>query len=349
MDEDQAGREIMRETRITKARRIRAEARDQVRLAKQAEETKKSEMKNERHRKIEARLAAKQVREAEKAEDKRIKEERKLGKDMKAKAREQAREEWVAAIKEKRRIIELEERVYRNITGKMLNRLKANGKTKRGDGSDGSESDTEEDSTDENLTDAEAEENDEDDDGENMPDVTSDREEDQFPDESDDEASRTKKGSSRPEAQVSTAHDFGFKLPTEISKTTFKKAKVTQQTLESPRSIMTYDELKTLLFQRGLPRPSPAETQPKLVARLAAADAVLTVEGLDDLVRKHAKPKRERKEKKALRLAGYDAEKSIAGQAGVTADDLEFKKGYEGYVGKFSYLIGDEPEESEFA
>lgn len=349
MDLDQAGREIMRKTRIAEAKRVRAEERLRVRQAKEAEKNKKTTREHEKKVRFEAKVVAREAREAEKAETQRLKEERAAGKAKQAAAREQARKDWVAAIAEKRRIVELEERAYRNISGKMLNRFRANGKTKRGDGSV-SESDTEEDSIDENLTDAEAEENNGDEDGDsddrNMVDLTSDRHRDQFPDGSDGEGSRADGASSRTKAHVSTPNDFGFQLPSNTpDKATFKKAKITQQTLENPRSIMTYDELKTLIFQRSLNRPSPGETQPRLVARLATADAMLTVEGLDDLVRKHAKPKRERKELKTARLAGYDAEKSAAGQAGVKATDLKFKKGYEGYVGKFSYLIDNEPSE----
>ena len=120
------------------------------------------------------------------------------------------------------------------------------------------------------------------------------------------------------------------------------KARVTAETLLNPRSIMTDSELGALLHERGLPRRGNDESHPQVVARLAAADKELTCKEIDELLRPLFVCVKGTLGDKVVRLQEADAKGSAAGDDGVTAADLEFKKGYEGYAGEFAGLIGDE-------
>ena len=110
-------------------------------------------------------------------------------------------------------------------------------------------------------------------------------------------------------------------------------------------SEMAADELEALLFNRQMPRRGANETHPQLVARLAAADATLATQELDDLLRKFWDKGKGSKVAKVRRLQNHEANASAAGLDGVKSTDLEFKKGYEGYVGEYSCWIEDDDEE----
>lgn len=125
-------------------------------------------------------------------------------------------------------------------------------------------------------------------------------------------------------------------------KDTVPEVRVSKQTLLNPRSIMTLEELELLLVQRDLPRRTPEETHPHLVARLAAADKVLEIKEIDALLQAHFVRLKGNHPEKEARLQQADANTSKAGKDGVMATDLEFKKGYEGYSGKAARFIEDD-------
>jgi hypothetical protein len=120
------------------------------------------------------------------------------------------------------------------------------------------------------------------------------------------------------------------------------KPKISKQTLLNPRSVMTDYELELLLAMRGLPRRAAGETHPQLVARLAAADKVLSMPDIDDLLQANFLSRKNNHKVKELRLQKYDAKHSEAGQRGVESTDPEFKKSYEGYGGKGARFIDED-------
>lgn len=289
LDPDQEGRRVLRETRIAEARLRRAETGGEGERKKEALEAKKRADQELKDQKLWAIEEVKREREAERAEDRRLVEERKRAKEEKKAAEKEAAALWVGQIREKRKIRELEERVYRSIMGKSLRRFR-NGALYADNGADlnnkhgGPEADSDE----ENDTDTDK-------DSENEPaGVHSDRDEDRFP---------------------GSGSDGEGTIPKKI------KAKVTKETLANPRSILTEAELEVLLFERGLPRRGGRETHPQMVARLAAADAGLSSDDLSKLLLKFFDKGKGSKVAKALRLQKYEAEASAAGQKGLEGDD----------------------------
>lgn len=327
LDSDQEGRRKMRESRITEAKRLRAKAKEEAKRAKQAEEDAKTDKKRKETLKIHEKREAQQARAAEKAETQRIRAERNAGKVEKQAARKQAQKDWKAGIEAKRRIKELEERVYRSITGKALNRMR------RASGNEGvNKDDTPADSDDESVHDADDEDEELDELAyvvsnreeaqDELADLVSDREEDQFPDgDSDDD-------------DILSNIDVTPAKP-------LPKFKVRIATLENPRSVMTDEEIRVLLHERGLPRLGSDESHPQVVARLAAADNDLSSMAVSSLLKKYFDNKKGNKEAKIRRLQEYDAANSAAGMRGVKSTDLEFKRGYKGYGGRFGGSICD--------
>lgn len=310
-DPDQEGRKQLREARIAEAKRVRADGKDAERRAEEELEARKNAGKEWRARRKQEKLEAAAAREAENAENKRIREERAAGKANRLAAKKAAREAWKAEIEEKRRIKYLEEIIYRKVSGGMaLNRIRLTAATTAHNGSTVAANDN-------NNSDAE--------DGigsDDMLDVLSDREEDQFGSSSDSDEG----DESDVNLQATTGAISG-------------EAKVTALTLENPRSILSDEELKILLCSRGLPARGTAETHPEVVARIAAADNQLTGTQLNDLLQREFIKTRGDFPTRLWRLQHFDAERSEAGLQGVKSTDLAFKQGYGGYVGKFASLI----------
>jgi len=310
-DPDQEGRKQLREARVAEAKRVRADGKDAERRAEEELEARKNAGKEWRARRKQEKLEAAAAREAENAENKRIREERAAGKANRLAAKKAAREAWKAEIEEKRRVRYLEERVYRQVSGGMaLNRIRLTAATTAHNGSMVAANDN-------NNSDSE--------DGvgsDDMPDVLSDREEDQF--------GSSSEGDDGDESDVAM---------TAIAGAISGERTVTALTLENPRSILTDEELKILLCSRGLSARGAGETHPEVVARIAAADNQLSGTELNDLLQREFLKTRGDFSTRLLRLQQYDAERSEAGQQGVKSTDLAFKQDYGGYVGKFASLI----------
>lgn len=311
LDSDQEGRKALRETRIAEARCRRAEEiAESKRGVKNVEaiERRKELQEQKAIAEHEHRIA----REAEREETRRIQEEVKRGNAEKKAAVQEAIALWKISVDEPRRVRELEERVYRSITGKILKRMRG----PRDGGLDGVMLGGYE--SDETGANGDAEDDE-------MADLHGDGDEDRFP-------STTNKGN---------AHTVGTSKPPKNL-----RFKVTKETLLNPRSILTDGELNILLSQRDLPHRGSRESHPQTVARLAAADVMLNGEQLTDLLAKYFDKGKGSKVAKALRLQTHEAQASAAGQRGVKATDLEFKKGYVGYEGAFAHFIEDDAEKN---
>ncbi len=322
LDSDQEGRKAMREARTSDAIARRAEAKLEVQRAKEAAAAKKKEAreaKEEFHRK---RTERKMLKQVEKEENLFMQTEKKQAVDARKAAEKEAAALWKAEIDKILIIREKEEMVYRGLTGKALRRIRRVWSVEDIN-ADVYEEGFEDDGLEDYLLDdgegiyVDDDADDEDEDQDNMSDLVSDSDEDKFADSEE-----------------------------EIAPVRTVVVQVTPTTLANPRSVMTESELEVKLFERGLARRARHETHPHMVARLAAADAALGTEALSTLLSKYFDKGKGSKLVKALRLQELDAEKSAAGEAGVKSTDLEFKKGYEGYKGKFARLIRDEVEEN---
>lgn len=317
LDPDQEGRKQLRESRITRNKRLRAEAKREVQRVKEAEQKARDEKKRLRNNKMVEKAQAKLEREAEKAEMQRIVAEKKAGKLRKMEERKQAREAWRADIDKKRRIRELEERVYRKITGKSLNRLR------RIHGNDDNFRDSIQGLSDDEELDHTGDERDDDEEQirqtkevGDMPDLVSDREEDQFLEGTDDDEYEDI------ESEIEVIQQV-------------KKIQGEYRDTREPTQHHEYAELATLLHARGLPPRGVHESHPELVARLAAMDNLLTSSQVSDLLLPFFDRTKVSKEAKILRLQNHDARNSAAGYSGIKSTDEEFVKGYEGYSGRF--------------
>lgn len=113
---------------------------------------------------------------------------------------------------------------------------------------------------------------------------------------------------------------------------------VTKATLTSPRSIMSLDELDGLLHERRLKR-SPVEDHPEIVARLCGADRLLKSAEINNLLARHFLRMKGNMQMRIAALQQADAKDSDAGKRGWDVDHPEFKKGYEGYKGKYAHLL----------
>ena len=293
LDPDQEGRKKLREARIAKDTRARAEIKEAARRAEEEKDLKAQFAKDEKERKQKEKHEQKAARDADKAEEKRIAEERRTGKVLERKAKAEAAERAKEEALEKKQVAESEDRVYRYYTGKPVKRKHVVLRTY--DGDDISERDADEDYG---------------------SDMSGSEEEDE------DEATI--------DIDDTPACD---NIKEKTSTTIFTPAKVTKKTLLNPRSVMTMGELTALLHTRGLPRRGAGETHPQIVARLAAADNALSVTKLKALLESHFDKRKGNKDLYIERLRVHDAEKSEAAQKGIKSTNLEFKKGYEGYSG----------------
>lgn len=125
------------------------------------------------------------------------------------------------------------------------------------------------------------------------------------------------------------------------------RTKVTIETLTNPRSVMNLDELDVLNKKRGLRRRDEREPHPEVIARIAVADAALGAKEVKDLLKQHFLNKKGSRDVMVRWLQEADAEGSALGKEGITATSPEFKAGYEGYRGKFAYLLEERSTEME--
>ena len=122
-----------------------------------------------------------------------------------------------------------------------------------------------------------------------------------------------------------------------------KAPRVTKDTLLNPRSVMNDHELQVLLSERGLRPRGENESHAQVVARLAAADWKLDNATLNGLLKEHFVGVKGNLGVRIRRLQECDGDyKSALGQAGTKSTALDFKKGYEGYKGKYEDLIDDD-------
>ncbi|KAF2724991.1 hypothetical protein K431DRAFT_116624 [Polychaeton citri CBS 116435] len=120
------------------------------------------------------------------------------------------------------------------------------------------------------------------------------------------------------------------------------KIRVTPESLLNPRSVMTMDELKSILTERKLTPCGLNETHPQLVARMHAHDLNLNTTNLDNVLKSKFVSTAGKKDFKVRKLQEQDARESAAGQAGINAQDRTFKLQYEGYQGHFAYLLDED-------
>lgn len=308
LDPDKEGRRILRDARHADARRARAEAEA---AAIDALEALRQERVHKKAKKMEIKLARKAQIEANKAEqeqDRQLKRQVANNKALAVSKRRQMQLEEKQKRAEWWKTREMENLVYAYYTGKVLQRKHRNA-IKNG---------------------VEEEE------------FLSDDEEEQLDDPYLPEGQQRggKKTAKKP-AIVKVGRPKSGRA-SRTKKDTVPEVRVSKQTLLNPRSIMTLEELELLLVQRDLPRRTPEETHPHLVARLAAADKVLEIKEIDALLQAHFVRLKGNHPEKEARLQQADANTSKAGKDGVMATDLEFKKGYEGYSGKAARFIEDD-------
>jgi len=319
LDPDQEGRKKTSEARIAAAKKARRERVAEQQRAEDEKTTRLEKKKVDDAEKERKRIAETHERAAEKAAEARMKKDRKQAvTDQKAKkqavlAQIKAQEEW---LKTKARV---EREILARLSGKPPPRVRHSRRrrsgrdsTAEGDEDDGDQADGSDNDDDEPAVDFEE-----------------DEEQGQLGDISDYLANTVASPASGPASAVDAPKAAG-------------KAEVTKETLLNPRSILTDSELDVLLFERKLARRSVRETHPEVVARLAAADEAISAPELVDRLRTDFLKTNGNREAKIRRLRESDAGKSAAGAAGVTATDLEFRKGYEGYSGVHSSLLGDE-------
>ena len=318
LDPDQEHRRELRENRIAENKRRRAEQKEAAIWALGAKDRKAAEKRAILKQRDEAREAAKAVKQAERDEDERIKAEQRAGIEKK-RAEQRAIENAIKTYHEnKRNERKNVDAMYLYYTGKKLNGRRDANLIKGAD-----DDDTNYDSnSDANM---EGFDFDDDENESDMPDLT-DAEEDSA-------------------GEFDQAHQFAGRNSGKrhrASRTTPKRAaksnktKVTLETLANPRSIMDDAELAEVLARRRLPRRNRGESHAEVVARLAAADASLETTKIKGLLAVYFDRRKGSREVLIRRLQEYDASSSTAGLEGVTADDPEFKAGYEGYSGKFA-------------
>lgn len=317
--DDTEARHVLREARVAENKRRRAEQRAAVIWTLGEKDRKAAERRALMEEKEKERQAERARKQAERDEDERIKAEQRAGLEEK-RAKQRAISD---AIKEhhqaKRRERKNADAMYTYYTGKKLNGRRDNSLIKTpNDETTYSDSDIEMEGS---LFDDDEQEPD-------MPHIT--------------DAEESSNGESANEIEASeTSRRFASVTNKTKSKHVLrsKKPKVTLETLVNPRSIMNDAELAAILTRRKLRRRTTDETHAEVVARIAAADAEETVPKLRELLAGYFERRKGTHDVLVRRLQEYDAARSILGEQGVTAIDPEFKKGYEGYRGKFAYAI----------
>lgn len=320
LDGDPDARKVFREARVAENKRRREEQKAAVIWALGEKDRKQAQRRailEERERERQAERARKQ---AERDEDERIKAEQRAGLE-KRRAEQRAIEAEIKDYHEsKRNERKNADAMYMYYTGKKLNGRRDNNLIKGAD-DETTYSDPDIDMADSMFDDDEEQEPE-------MPNLTD--AEESSAGESGDEADKLSRS-----ASVSKSKAKG-KLPIRN-----KKTKVTLETLINPRSIMNDAELAEVLARRNLRRRARDETHPEVVARIAAADAEETVPKLKELLGAYFERRKGSREVLIRRLQEYDAAASELGMQTVTAIDPGFKRGYEGYRGKFAYAIED--------
>lgn len=304
-DPDIRGRLDRRDKRIADNKRRRAEARAEATLAAQQ---KMQVAIDEKKRKLDHRksvLNFQAQRKAEKAEDRRIKTEAAAQRETERKARIAARQRLRDEAAEKKAAKEAEERIYRFLTGNSLTRRHRKKSNK-------------------NEADDEKYDGEDDDDME-------DYEFDYLLSEDDDVAAASDAESVVEGATPGTTKRLHF----------YEPAIVTKNTLLNPRCIMTLNELEALLHERKMPRRAANETHPEVVARLHAADNALEGAEVNLLLEKHFIRSNGTVDRRVRALQKADAEESLAGKKGWDVHTPAFKDNYDGYHGRYAYLLSD--------
>lgn len=318
LDMDQEGRTALREHRWGEARRRReaAKAAKEWKLGEKGR--KQAEKRAGLEQRERVRQAEKDRKQEEKDEDERIKAEQRAALERK-RAAQRAVEESIKRDHEAKRIERKNaDAMHIHFTGKKINGRRGDNLIKAAGEDDtmyGSDSDVE---TPDLVFDGEEAEPD-------MPDLT---------DAEETSASEDENGEHKVKRPRSAK-------PTRRSQRVVKtpKTRVTLETLANPRSIMGHSELDRVLAIRNLPRRAGDESHAEVVARLAAADKQEGTATVRQLLRQNFDRRKSNRETLIRRLQEYDAADSELGKQGVTATDSEFKRGYEGYQGKFAFAL----------
>lgn len=356
LDPDPAKRREMRDERIRKATEARAEEAEKARKSEEAKMAKTERKKIERAEANQQKVQAKLDKQAEKTRREQVKEERKANHEAARKRKQlmltlmRRERDWYL---EKERA---EKALFKRLTGKNINSKDPLGRANR----DGYESDESEES---DINELESDEEDELTTDEEDKDSEEGEELDYDGAKAGDEKeegsnigsssargqSSSQRRSSRPLSKKVYWSDDSSPEPELVSAKAKKSSAkavsagpppVTQETLLNPRSILSDSELTMLLWFRQLPRRGLNESHAQVVARLNAADHALTTIQLDDLLGAALEKTKGKKADKIRRLQEVDAKKSDNGaQKGMVSTDLDFIQQYEGYQGEFSYLI----------
>ncbi|CAK4034648.1 Hypothetical predicted protein [Lecanosticta acicola] len=360
-DEDQEGRRELREARITAAKKARQDAKDSVRQAAEAKKARQEAAKREKFEAEEELVSARLQRKNDKRERELVKEERNLNRTT-ARRRQQAIQKQLRAERDWRLEKKHQENeAYRTMTGKSIDNRPRRRSKKNRDGHESEEaveSNVDEFESDEEgvyLTDGSNDDGlvsfaaggieDQDDGNEPStpaPPAPGARRSGRVK-----QTSATKPAANKPAQPARSPTTTPNK--SKASRATPKQAAapaadtvipvVTKETLRSPRSILSGNELDLLLVRRGLPGRRPDESHAELVARLDQIDKTLTSNQLEGLLKHANEPTKGKKVEKIQRLQEADAKKSEAGQMGVTSTDLDFMQRYEGYSNEFRYLV----------
>lgn len=312
---DKEARIALREARVAENKRRRTEQKAAVVWALGEKDRKAAERRalmDERDKERQVERARKQ---AERDEDERIKAEQRAGLEKK-RAEQRAIEDAIKEYHEaKRNERKNADAMYIYYTGKKLNGRRDNNLINNGD-DETAYSDSDIDMQDSMFDDGDEQ-------APEMPDLT--------------DAEESFAGGSENETTASCSISARKTEKKRVIKS--KKLKVSLETLVNPRSIMDDVELAEVLARRGLRCRAQDETHPQVVARIAAADAEETVPKLKELLAAYFERRKGGREVLVRRLQEYDAASSALGMEGITAIDPDFKKGYEGYRGKFAYAL----------
>jgi len=304
LDFDKEGRRVLRESRIAANKQRRIDIKAAALWAATEKDRKAAQKKELMEQKEHERQAERARRQAEKDEEDRKKAEIRANLEAQRNKQKVIDAEIKQKLAEKREERKNADAMYIHYTGHKLNGRRDDDLIKTHEG----------DESEEELYDSDMEADG--DDGEStMPELNDD-----------------------PETSAGEDNDVETtKAPKSVLKS--NRNKVTLATLKNPRSIMNLSELDDLLQRRGLRRRSRHETHPELVARIAAADAMLGAKEVKDLLALYFDRRKGSRDVMVGWLQQQDAASSALGVEGLTADSQEFKESYEGYKGKFADAI----------
>lgn len=322
LDDDLEHRRVLREARLAENQRRRAEQKAAVLWALGEKDRKLAARRAELAEKDRERQVEKARKQAEKDEEARIKAEQRAGLEKRRAEQRAIQEELKAYHQAQRDERNNADAMYQHFTGKKLNGRRDNNLIKGADDNIVYDSDADTEMADTVLGDDERESE--------MPDLT-DAE----------EGSIAEPGNNVETMDATPTPSRSRRVTRSKSKhiAKSKKTKVTLETLINPRSIMSYGELDEVLSRRKLPVRGFDEPHAQVVARIAAADATEDSTKLRELLSGYFDYRKATQEILARRLQEYDAASSVLGQEGATALDPEFKRGYEGYQGKFAFAL----------